>query len=63
MGELLTVDETMADLILNRSRTAVLQNAAVAAGMTTLENAGVACAAAGVTTLTELRRVLPPGIV
>jgi type II secretory ATPase GspE/PulE/Tfp pilus assembly ATPase PilB-like protein len=63
IGELLTVDETIAELILERSRTAVLQNAAVAAGMTTLENAGVACAAAGVTTLTELRRVLPPGMV
>ena len=62
IGELLAVDETIAALILDRSRTVSLHQAAVAAGMTTLEAAGIACAAAGVTTLDELRRVLPPGV-
>jgi len=61
IGELLAVDETIAGLILDRSRTVSLHQAAVGAGMDPLENAGIACAAAGVTSLDELRRVLPPG--
>jgi type II secretory ATPase GspE/PulE/Tfp pilus assembly ATPase PilB-like protein len=62
IGELLTVDETISSLILDRSRTVSLHQAAVAAGMKTLESAGIDCATAGVTTLEELRRVLPPGV-
>ncbi len=62
IGELLTVDETISDLVLNRSRTASLHQAAVAAGMNALEHDGIARVTAGVTTLEEMRRVLPPGL-
>lgn len=62
IGELLTVDETISDLILNRSRTASLHQAAVVAGMNALERDGLARVTAGVTTLEEMRRVLPPGL-
>jgi type II secretory ATPase GspE/PulE/Tfp pilus assembly ATPase PilB-like protein len=60
IGELLTVDDSMADLILERRRTGVLQEAAVSGGMATLAQAGAERVRLGATTLDELRRVVPP---
>ncbi|MCL4694801.1 MAG: GspE/PulE family protein [Candidatus Hydrogenedentes bacterium] len=62
VGELLMADETVAELILSRARTATIHRAAVVAGMTSLEDAALACAETGITTLDEMRRVLPAGM-
>lgn len=60
IGELLMVNEEMADLVLGRVRTRKIQEAALRNGMTTLLEHGVEKAERGVTTLEELRLVVPP---
>ena len=62
IGELLIVNEEVADLVLARSRTRVLHDAVVRSGMVTLVEDGVEKAGLGVTALEELRRVLPPAV-
>jgi type II secretory ATPase GspE/PulE/Tfp pilus assembly ATPase PilB-like protein len=62
LGELLMMNEAIADLILSRARTSVLHEAAVNGGMAPLADDGVLRARQGVTTLDELRRVLPPAV-
>lgn len=62
IGELLVVNDEVADLVLARSRTRVLHEAAVRSGMATLAEDGVEKARQGVTALDELRRVLPPAV-
>jgi type IV pilus assembly protein PilB len=62
IGELLVVNDEVADLVLARSRTRVLHEAAVRSGMATLAEDGVEKARQGVTALDELRRVLPPTV-
>ena len=59
LSELLAVDDPIAELILKRPRTAELHEAVVNGGMATLTDDGVARAEEGVTTLEELKRVLP----
>jgi len=62
IGELLLVNEEIADLILARSRTSVLHEAALRNRMVTLAEDGLEKVRKGTTTLEELRRVLPlPG--
>lgn len=60
IGELLRMTEPLAELILARSRTRVLHDAALREGLVALEEDGLRKAREGVTTLEELRRVLPP---
>ena len=60
ISELLVMNEEIADLVLARSRTRVLHDAAVSGGMITLAEDGVERAERGVTALEELRRVMPP---
>lgn len=60
IAELLRMNENLAELILARSRTRVLHDAALGAGMQSLHDDGLRKAEAGTTTLDELRRVLPP---
>lgn len=60
LAEWLMMTEGLAELVLSRSRTRVLHEAAVAQGLVTLASDGAAKAAAGLTTAEELRRVLPP---
>ena len=60
VGELLLVNEEIANLVLARSRTRTLHDAALRNRMVTLAEDGVEKAREGVTTLEELRRVLPP---
>jgi len=55
--ELLTVTEPIRELILHRGAASSIKAAAVADGMTTLRAAGIAKAAAGVTTMDEVARV------
>jgi len=62
IGELLVINEEIAELVLGRSRTRVLHDAAVRSGMVTLAEDGVEKARLGVTALEELRRVLPPAV-
>jgi type II secretory ATPase GspE/PulE/Tfp pilus assembly ATPase PilB-like protein len=59
LGELLTVDEAVAEEILTRPRTRVLHEAAVRGGMIEIERDGLCRAQSGATTLEELMRVLP----
>ncbi len=59
IGELLTVTEKFSERVLARVRTSELQEAALASGMTTLAHAGSELVRNGVTTLEELKRVLP----
>ena len=59
IGELLTVNEELADCILARPRTRTLHEVALKHAMTTLKQDGLAKARDGQTTLEELRRVLP----
>jgi len=58
IGEMLRVDEALAEAILARPRTRVLQELAIKHAMTTLLQDGLAKARTGVTSLEELRRVL-----
>ena len=60
IGELLLVNEEIADLVLARSRTRTLHDAALRNRMVALAEDGVEKAKNGITTLEELRRVLPP---
>lgn len=60
VGELLVADDTTAELVLAHSRTAVLHEAAVEAGMRTVVEDAVDRVRKGVTTVEEVRRVLPP---
>ena len=59
LGELLPVDETIADLILARSRTHVIHEAALNAGMVPLAVDAALRVRQGDTTVAELARVLP----
>lgn len=59
IGELLVVNEEVTDLVLSRSRTKALHEAAVRSGMVTLAGDGVGRARHGVTAFEELRRVVP----
>lgn len=59
IGELLTVNTEVAELILERARTRLLHDAAVKNHMVTLSKHGRMRAVAGETTLEELERVLP----
>ncbi len=59
LSELLAVDDSIAERVLKRPRTAELHEAAVSGGMATLTDDGVARAKEGGTTLEELKRVLP----
>jgi type II secretory ATPase GspE/PulE/Tfp pilus assembly ATPase PilB-like protein len=60
IGELLLVNEEIADLILARSRTSVLHEAALRNRMVTLADDALEKVRKGTTTIEELRRVLPP---
>jgi type IV pilus assembly protein PilB len=60
LGELLAMNETLAELILARSRTRTFHEAAMAARMVSLTRDGIDKVLGGVTTLEELRLVLPP---
>jgi type II secretory ATPase GspE/PulE/Tfp pilus assembly ATPase PilB-like protein len=59
IGELLPVTETLSEIILARSRTSLLHQAALDAGMIPMLQDGLARVREGITTLEELRRVLP----
>ncbi len=59
IGELLNVNEELSENILARSRTSILHQTAVNAGMIPMLQDGLARVREGVTTLEELRRVLP----
>ena len=62
IGELLAVDDVIAELILERTRTITIHEAALASGMTPLAQDGADRVRRGITTLDELHRVLPaPG--
>ncbi|MBI4559178.1 MAG: type II/IV secretion system protein [Candidatus Hydrogenedentes bacterium] len=61
IGELLLTNETLCDLVLQRSRTRTLHEVAVKCGMATLLNDGLEKVRQGITTMEELQRVLPPG--
>lgn len=60
LGEILRMDEILAECVLERARTRVLHALAVQQGMTPLAEDGAAKALEGLTTLEELQRVLPP---
>jgi len=53
------LNETLSEIILARSRTSLLHQAALEAGMIPMLQDGLARVREGVTTLEELRRVLP----
>jgi len=55
--ELLSVNEAVRELVLQRAKASSLKSAAAEAGMTTLRAAGLAKAAAGITTMDEVARV------
>ncbi len=55
--ELLTVTDALRDLVVNRAPATLLRSAALQAGFVPLRQAGLAKAAAGVTTLEEVYRV------
>jgi len=59
IGELLTVNADIAELILERARTRILQDASVKNHMVTMSKHGRERAVNGETTLEELERVLP----
>jgi len=60
IGEMLMVNEEISELVLARSRTRRLDDAAVRNGMVTLTQDGIERVRSRRTTLEELRRVLPP---
>lgn len=60
IGEMLAMNETLAELILARSRTRTIHDAAMAARMIALRKDGIDKVLDGTTTLEELRLVLPP---
>lgn len=60
VGELLVVNEEVAELVLLRSRTRVLHDAAIGAGMITMLEDGLDKVRKGLTTLEELSLVIPP---
>ncbi len=60
IGEMLFVNEEISELVLARSRTRTLHEAAVRNGMVVLAEDGMEKAESGSTTIEELRRVLPP---
>ena len=60
IGELLMTNEAIADLVLARSRTYTIHEAALLNGMTTLATDAALRVKQGVTTLDEVVRVLPP---
>ncbi|MCP4645745.1 MAG: type II/IV secretion system protein [bacterium] len=60
ISELLTMNDELGDLILARSRTAALHEAALRHRMTTLAEDAAIRVREGTTTLEELNRVLPP---
>lgn len=62
IGELLEVNDEIAEYILTRPTTSRLQEMAKAKGMETLEEDGLLKAEKGITTLDELLRVLPVGL-
>jgi type IV pilus assembly protein PilB len=59
--ELLTVTDALRDLVINRAPASLLKNAALQGGFVPLRQAGMAKAAAGVTTLEEVYRVTQEG--
>ncbi|HQE82618.1 MAG TPA: GspE/PulE family protein [Candidatus Hydrogenedentes bacterium] len=59
IGEALSMNEDLAEALLRHPRTRALHEIALRMGMKPLLSQGVAKARAGVTTLNELRRVLP----
>ena len=59
VGELLLVNDPIASLILERSRTNVIHEAAVRAGMMTVADDACERVRAGITTTDEVRRILP----
>lgn len=60
MGEWMSVTEEISDLMLRRSPTGAIQDAAISAGMKTLFDAGVDLVRNGVTTLDELQLAVYP---
>ena len=63
LGELLTVTESLSELILTRPRTHAVQEAALRAGMTPLADSAACCVRQSITTVEEADRVLPrPGV-
>jgi type II secretory ATPase GspE/PulE/Tfp pilus assembly ATPase PilB-like protein len=56
--ELLTVDDTMRDALLNQPKLEVLRQIAKKSGHRGLQEEGVLLVAQGITSLTELQRVL-----
>jgi type II secretory ATPase GspE/PulE/Tfp pilus assembly ATPase PilB-like protein len=60
IGEMLFVNEEISELVLARSTTRTLHEAAVRNGMATLAEDGMEKVENGSTTLEDLRRVLPP---
>lgn len=61
IGELLFMSEELAELVLGRPRTRILHEAAVRNRMVTLAEDATQRVREGVTSLDELKRVLPPG--
>jgi type II secretory ATPase GspE/PulE/Tfp pilus assembly ATPase PilB-like protein len=59
VGELLLVNDAIAALILQRSRTNLIHEAAVRAGMMTVADDACERVKAGITTMAEVRRILP----
>lgn len=57
--EVMEVDSTIQRLIADRQSTAAIEQAAISAGMTTLAADGLRKAAEGITTVTEVARLLP----
>ena len=60
IGELLVVNEEIADLVLAHSRTFTIHEAALRQGMLPLAADAARCVREGTTTVEELQRVLPP---
>ena len=59
IGELFTVDQELAEAILQRPTTSRLEELAISKGMETITQDGYSKATKGITTLDELVRVLP----
>jgi type II secretory ATPase GspE/PulE/Tfp pilus assembly ATPase PilB-like protein len=59
IGEALTMSDSLAEALLQRPRTRQLHELAVRHGMETLQEDGLEKVREGITTLEELRRVLP----
>ncbi|MCX7703598.1 MAG: ATPase, T2SS/T4P/T4SS family [Planctomycetota bacterium] len=56
--EMMVLDETIRRLIVSKATTSAIREAAVAAGMVTLRQAGIRKALAGITSLSEVMRVI-----